>query len=390
MYSIRVNLIGCDDRILPGPARDTLEHWAIIEGSFPNVLAVQKNVLETEGDMRMFVMHVASAEDVAELKRLNTSFPRYPILAIVDATADQTLVLKSMRAGALQVVHPPVCPHDLQEALDCISTKFDDLSTLAQVITVTGSVGGCGTTAMAINLAHELAAQTKQRCILMELALRKGSLANNLDITPRYTTTDLISEIHRVDSRILQGALTEVTENLFALVGPYETIQTDCGNVDAAMQLVQLARHLASWLVLDVPSTYDDAFFRSLQVADKIVLVTDQTVAGLRGAQMICDSLENRRPVVVVNRYNAKTGGLSEDRIRRFLPDCELAMIGRDPAVVESQNCGQPLRVHSKRSPVLDDIEALVRKLTPDATAAKGETANQSIFNRLGRALSLS
>ncbi len=388
MYSLKVNFIGCDERSVPQAARDILQRWATIDSSFANVAIVQKTLLDSESEMRLFLMYVESADDVAELKLLNNTFPRYPILAIVDATNDPSLVVKSMRAGALQVIHPPIDPDDLQEALDCIATKFEGLSTIAKVITVTGSVGGCGGTAVAINLAHELVRQTKERCILLELALRKGSLANNLDISPRYTATDLVLDIQRVDSLILQGALTEVTEGLFALVGPYQSIQAENPSLEATERLVHLARHLASWLVLDVPSTYDDLFFSSLALADQIVLVTDQTVAGLRGAQMICEALEHRRPLVVINRYNSKTDGLSTDKIQRFLPNCEIVTVGRDQAVVESMDHGKPLRVYTRRSQVLNDIESLVQKLTVDP--ASGNKEPKSLFNRLSRALSLS
>ena len=148
--------------------------------------------------------------------------------------------MKSMRAGALQVVHAPVMADDLQEALDCIAAKHDGLRKLAHLVTVTGTVGGCGGTAVAINLAYELARLTKARCILMELALCKGVVANHLAISPRYTTTDLVADIRRIDSFILQGALTEVAENFCVLAGPYESIKTDTGDLASALQLVQL------------------------------------------------------------------------------------------------------------------------------------------------------
>jgi pilus assembly protein CpaE len=195
-----------------------------------------------------------------------------------------------------------------------------------------------------------------------------------------------VSDIHRVDGQILQGALTQVAENFNVLAGPYQAIQTEKVDLDGTMQLVELTRHLADWLVLDVPSTYDDLFFRSLTTADQIVLIADATVAGIRGAQMVCSSLEKRHPLVVINRYNPKSG-LTVERIQGFLPGCDIFTLANDPAVVESTNNGQPLRLHSNRSPVLAGIEALIRKLDPDARTIG---PNKSIIGRLARALSIS
>jgi pilus assembly protein CpaE len=389
MYRLKINLIGCNEEVMPPAAREILRRWAIIDVDYPSVTAIQKNVLAKEGETRLLIIHIRSANDLSDLKRLNSSYPRYPILAVVDATSDPTLVVKIMRAGALQVVSPPVLADDLREALECIVAKHEGLSKLAKLITVTGTVGGCGGTTVAINLAYELARRAKARSILMELSLRKGVLANTLDIYPRYTTTDLVTDIRRVDSYILQGALTEVAENFCVLAGPYISIQTEKADLDSTMQLVQLTRHLADSLVLDVPSTYDDLFFRSLMTADQIVLVADQTVAAIRGVQMLCDSLGQRHPIVVINRYDPSSG-LSVDKIRGFLPGCNICTLANDLAVVASMSCGKSLRQYSRRSSTLADFDALLRKLEPEAQELGRDKKNRSILRRLGHALCLS
>lgn len=388
MYSVKINVVGCDEHILPPAAHALLHRWAVVDADYPNVIAVQKAVLMKEGETRLFVVYVSSVDDVSELKRLNVTYPRYLILALVDAINDPSLVMKCMRAGALQVVHFPVLPEDLQEALDCIAAKHQGLSTVAKLFTVTGATGGCGGTTVAINLAYELARRTKSQCVLMELALHKGVLANILGIAPRYTTSDLITDIRRVDSYVLQGALTEIADDLSVLVGPFETIQTENADPENTMQLVHLTRHLASWVVLDVPSTYDDLFFRCLMAADQNVLVTDQTVAGIRGVQMLCASLGDRHPLVVINNYDPHDG-LTVDRIKGFVKGCEILTIAAHPSVGASMNNGQPLRLHSPRSPVLADIDAVLRNLEPDATDSSSDK-KESMLMRLGHALNLS
>ncbi|MEX1223953.1 MAG: hypothetical protein WEA31_05335 [Pirellulales bacterium] len=385
MYSVEINLIGCDEQMIPVAARNVLQRWAIVDASYPTVTAVLSNVLILNDETRLFVMYIGSPYDVTELKRLSSHYPGYPILAVVDMTCDPELVMSSMRAGAMQVIRQPVLPDELKEALDCIAAQHQGLSKLAQLVAVTSTVGGCGGTTVAINTAYGLARLVNARCILMELALRKGVIANHLGVTPRYSTTDLAGDIHRVDSSILEAALTEVVPNLSVIAGPYDSIHTDRVDLDKVMQLVQLTQSMASWLVLDVPGTFDDLFFRTLSVADQIVLVADQTVASLRGAQMVCATLGARRPIVVINRYQQNNGGLTVDRIREFLSGCDIHTLANDPAVIDSMNCGQALSTSSRNSPVLADIDALVLKLEP-AIQLAGK--NNSVLRRLGRALS--
>lgn len=388
MFSLRINMIGCDEQIVPAAARKYLQRWAVIDDDFPSVAAIQNSVLMKEGETRLLIMYVSGARDLPELKRLNSTYPRYAILAVLDAGSESSLMMQCMRAGALQVLQAPVRTEDLQEALDCISAKHEGLSTLAKVVAVTGALGGCGGTTVSVNLGYELAQLSQVQCILMELSMRMGKLANYLDITPEYTTPDLVADINRVDSYILQAALTEVSEHLSALVGPYNTIQSERVDLENTMKLILLVRHLSAWLVLDVPCTYDELYFRSLLLADQIVIVADQSVAAIRSVQLICDSLAQRRPIVAINRYNPEMTGLPLERIKEFLPNCDVCKLASDQAVAESTNNGKPVRLQQPNSRFLTDIDALIRKLVLGSPEEKKES--ESIFRRLGRVLSLS
>jgi pilus assembly protein CpaE len=392
MYNLKIHLIGCDEQVVSAECREILGKWAILDEEFPHPWAMFKSVLNVEGETRLLVVHIRSAEDLPALRRTISTYPKYSILVVLDVHNDPTLVVKCMRAGAAQVVHAPVVVDDLREALECIDGRQGELAKLANVTMVTGAVGGCGTTTVALNLAYELARRDAQRGILMELALRKGMLAYYLNIEPRYTTTSLAADIARIDSFILEGALTSVDDNFGVLVGPYETIETEAIALDSVMRLVQLTRHLAASLVLDVPSTYDEVFFRTLADADRVVLVADQSVAAIRGAQMICHALDQTKPLVIINRYDTKLASLSVDRIQKALPDCELFTLASHPAFMAAANSGQVLRVSEPRCPVLDDFERLLQRLAPSGGEAPlpEKKSGDSIITRLGRALSLS
>jgi pilus assembly protein CpaE len=193
-----------------------------------------------------------------------------------------------------------------------------------------------------------------------------------------------------LDSFILRGALNEVEENFSVLAGPYAAIKTGGGDADTVMQLVTLTRQLASWIVLDVPCTYDDIYFHSLTSADQIVLVLEQTVAAIRGAQLVCEGIGQRQPIVVINRYSSAIQGLTLERIQGFLPTCRVATMDYDAAVVDSMNSGRLLRKHSPRSPILADLENLVSQIAPPESADGASVKQDGILDRLARAFSLS
>jgi pilus assembly protein CpaE len=390
MFSLKINLIGCDERIVPEAAREYLQRWGVVDNEYPSVATIQNAVLMKEGETRLLIMYVSDARDVPELKRLNSTYPRYAILAVLDADSDRALVMQCIRAGAMQVVHAPVSPDELKESLDCIAAKHQGLSPLAKMVAVTSARGGAGGTTVAMNLSSELARISRTQCILMELSMRMGKLANYLDITPQYTIPDLVTDIDRMDSYILQAALTRVTENLSVLVGPYHAIQQEPVDLESTMQLILLTRHLAAWLVLDTPCTYDELYFRSLMAADQIVIVADQSVAAIRNVQLICDTIAQRRPIVAVNRCTSNTSGLPISKIKEFLPSCEVCQLANDATVSAAANDGKLLCKYNPRSPFLADLESLVRQLDPDARRNDTTESSESILRRLGRALSLS
>ena len=132
----------------------------------------------------MFIVYVDSDEELAQLRRLSGTFVGRPIIALVNPDRDGSMILKAMRAGALQVVPLPLRREDFGAAMDCIAVQFGLARGRAKTIAVAGTTGGCGTTTIALNLAYELAYLKQVNCILMELSLRMGVLASHLDVQP--------------------------------------------------------------------------------------------------------------------------------------------------------------------------------------------------------------
>ena len=56
-----------------------------------------------------------------------------------------------------------------------------------------------------------------ERVVLAELSLQVGKLPLYLNVEPRYTTHDLLREIHRLDLYFMQQALTPIVERFHIL-----------------------------------------------------------------------------------------------------------------------------------------------------------------------------
>src|SRR5712692_7849016 len=156
MYPLKVILIGSDDNLMPRVRRELLNKSADREAEYPDVGSTIADLRPAPGDSRLFIVHLKSPLELAQLKRLNGTFIGKPIVALVEGK-DPSILIGAMRAGAAQVVPLPLQPDDFQAALDCIPVQFSQTSNQTRVIAVSGVTGGCGSTTIALNLAYEIA-----------------------------------------------------------------------------------------------------------------------------------------------------------------------------------------------------------------------------------------
>ena len=294
MVHLNAILIGCDES-LRQQVKVALEVAAIyFEGELSHLglmewLEKEESEWQGEGKLskknRLFIIHLRSGEDLTDLVLLRNLFLGQPILALLDAGTKQADLIRVMREGASQVVVLPFQEDDFKAALDAINLQMDRAGN-TQLIAVTGVSGGNGATTIAINLAYEIAERHKIDCILTELSLQRGDLATHLNVEPEVTLHDVFRDIHRFDQYSIQKAVTPLTEHLNLLPAPHQSIEPlDVAPIDVLRFLGHL-RRTSSVIVVDVPPTYDDRYFKVLASADAVVLVAQQRVPAIRALSL--------------------------------------------------------------------------------------------------------
>lgn len=365
---------------------------APIEAEFPEIPSAIASLLLTLGETRVFLVHVTSADDLPALKRLADVFTGHPILALVDGEADRSLFLGVNRHGATQVVPLPLQRDDFQTAMQLVAQQYGGPRGKAEVLAVAGVTGGCGATAIASNLAYEVAHLRDRHCILVELSLQLGKLAHYFDVEPQLTTQDLFKDVDQLHGQAVEQALTRIAENFSILPGPYKSLTPVSVNSDSIRRLVHCTRRLTNVVVLDIPCTLDDHYFEVLGTADRIVLVCEQKIPSLRSLKLVCEALDRQYPVrpriQVINRYNPKTPGLSVAKLEEVLKTTGFQTISNDFASMNATlNHGRPLRIEAPRSRALADIHALARVLFPEIGESTGRATGMPFFAHLSRRL---
>lgn len=410
MFPMPVSLIGCSGELLQLLRLELSVHAARIEAEYLgvesalNALRATQTVDDTrkqqltrgrpepqmtpEGPRRLFIVALDSAQELPSIKRLSSFLPGNPILVLIHGSGDQNVPIIAMRMGASQVVMLPLQADDFKMALDCIASQYG-APVANQVIAVAGATGGCGTTTIAINVAYEIAQSRPLRVILAELSLQVGKLPLYLNVEPRYTTHDLLREIHRLDLYFMQQALTPIVDRFHILAGPYHAVSPLAVPSTDVLLLIECLRQLADIIVLDVPCTYDSNYFDTLNAADQVVLVGEQKVPSIRALQMVHSTLVDKPHMVVMNRYDPNLPGFGVDRLRQMLKADDVHTIASDYFSVSSAvNQGLPLRLKEPRSRVVTDLAVLANKLLP-VEGEEAKNKGDGMFGGLKRALGI-
>lgn len=337
----------------------------------------------------LFAVHIRGQNDLLALHRLCDGYPDKPVLVVAELAAEGGFALEAIRIGAAQVVPLPLTGNELRHAIERIARQFGFQALAGQVIAVTGVSEGCGATTVAINLANEIACGTKRAVILTEIGIRMGRLAAILDITPQYTTEDLLLNLSAMDANNVQRALANVKDRFSVLPGPYKSLAATISGLPELERLLGYLRRCADVIILDMPYTFDDLYFGLIGCADQLVLVTEQKVPSIHAMMVVRDALRSRGHMMpqhlVLNRYSSDYPGASLAEIKSLLKVDDLLLIHSDGlGVMTSLNQGKPLRDAAPHSPVLGDVDRLVNVVLHEPVSEPPHHLGRDILHKLG------
>src|SRR6516162_6671615 len=198
---------------------------------------------------------------------------------------------------------------------------------LGKMVSVIGARGGVGTTTLAANLAWHLANRQSRRVALVDLDLQHGDCAIlfNINYTPGFR--DALANPLRLDHLLLDRIMTQVGDRLFVL-GSEEPLHDNVNfSTNAIDTLFSVLRAHFHYIVVDVPRIPAPAYRRALELADRRVIVVDQTMRSMRDAMRLAklfgdgdDVQTEHRSIFIVNRTGeAGHHGLSLKEVYKVL-----------------------------------------------------------------------
>ena len=179
-----------------------------------------------------------------------------------------------------------------------------------QILAVTGTKGGVGTTSIAVNLAVALAEIMPGEVILMDLARPFPHVGHFLDLECKTSIKDLLDSADSLDPMFVKKIVLRHESDLEVIPG-YATYNLTSPLVVDLKSLAKIFTTLRSsynWVVVDLGSWLDLFYIRVLQEADQILLVTELTLPDIQNAKVIKSlfqewGVEEQKLKILANHY---------------------------------------------------------------------------------------
>jgi pilus assembly protein CpaE len=214
-------------------------------------------------------------------------------VVIVASRLDPNLLLEAMRSGVNEFVSEPVSPADVDAAIArVISQRPAPQAASGEAFAFIGAKGGVGTTTVAVNVATALAQLKRDSTLFVDLHVANGDAAVFLGAEPRFSIIDALENTHRLDEAFLRGLVVKTKPGV-DLLASSDRVTSAPIDVRRVGTLIEFAARYYRYVVLDVPRT-DSAILDALELANRVVVVTNQELATVRSASRMASALRQR------------------------------------------------------------------------------------------------
>ncbi len=228
-------------------------------------------------------------------------------------------------------------------------------TTEAQIFTFLPAVGGAGVTTLAVQTAMLLlnsGARGKTATCLVDLDFQHGACADYLDIEPRLNLGEIEPRPERLDRQLLEVMLSQHPSGLAVIAAPNRPAEMRSFDPDVVTRLLDLVSSHFDYVVFDMPRTWFSWTDSVLLGSNKLFIVSETTVPGLRHAKQLVEAIRERlgdgpKPQVIINRFVQKlfSSGLRRSDIEQAIGDAFAGLHSRTitALVREAIDRGVPL-----------------------------------------------
>jgi pilus assembly protein CpaE len=325
------------------------------------------------------------AAELLALERLMLRIGNWPPVVAITQSFEENVARRLMQMRLADFLVKPVSPVELVRACARVAkSPATSDTTEAQIFTFLPAVGGAGVTTLAVQTAMLLlnsGARGKNSTCLVDLDFQHGACADYLDIEPRLNLNEIEPRPERLDRQLLEVMLSQHPSGLAVIAAPNRPAEMRSFDPDVVTRLLDLVSSHFDYVVFDMPRTWFSWTDSVLLGSNRLFIVSETTVPGLRQAKQLVDAIRERlgdgpHPQVIINRFVAKmfSSSLRRADIEQAIGGAFLACIPNDYALVrEAIDRGVPLEEVKKGNKITLQLKKLI--VPQGQSAAAKETA---------------
>jgi pilus assembly protein CpaE len=336
-------------------------------------------------------LDATQAGEMAALERLMMQIGKRPPVVVVTQVFDAALARTLLQMRIADFLVKPVSPVELARACARVANGPAATEALdAQIYTFLPAVGGAGVTTLAVQSAMMLlnsGQRGKTATCLVDLDFQHGACADYLDLEPRLNLGEIEPRPDRLDRQLLEVMLSHHPSGLAVVAAPNRPAEMRSFDPDVVTKLLDLVSSNFDYVVFDMPRTWFSWTDSVLLGSNKLYIVSEMTVPGLRHAKQLVEAIKERlgdtpKAEVIVNRFEQKifSSGLRKGDIEQVLGDAFAACIPNHYSIVrEAIDRGVPLDEVKAGNRISQEL----RKLILPKAATKSATPSQGIAGKL-------
>ena len=297
------------------------------------------------------------AEEMAALSGLMARIGNWPPVIAITQSFDESVARTLLQMRIADFLVKPVAPVDLVRACAQVAKGPSAATepTDAQIYTFLPAVGGAGVTTLAVQTAMLLlnsgGPHSKPSTCLVDLDFQHGAVADYLDLEPRLNLAEIEPRPDRLDRQLLEVMLSYHASGLAVVAAPNQPAEMRSFDPDVVTRLLDLVSTNFQYVVFDMPRTWFSWTDSVLLGSNKLFIVSETTVPGMRHAKQLVTAIRERlgegpNPQVIVNRFQPRmfSAGLRLSDLTAALGDAFIAVVPNDyPLVREAIDRGVPL-----------------------------------------------
>jgi pilus assembly protein CpaE len=330
-------------------------------------------------------LDAAVASEMQALERLMARVGNWPPVIVVTQRFDASVARTLLQMRVADFLVKPVSPDDLVRTCARVAESAPVATevTESEIYTFLPSAGGAGVTTLAVQTAMMLlnsGRRGKSSTCLVDLDFQHGACADYLDLEPRLNLNEIEHRPERLDRQLLEVMLSHHPSGLAVIAAPNRPAEMRSFDPDVVTRLLDMVSSNFDYVVFDMPRTWFSWTDNVLLGSNKLFIISEMTVPGLRHAKQLVEAIRERlgdgpKPQVIINRFEQKlfSSGLRKADIGQVLGEAFAGCIPNSYSLVrEAIDRGVPLEEIKPGNPVSTQLRKLVLPPPPAKSAEEG------------------